>query len=186
MHSPLSHFPAGCLKTTVLDKLCQQVKSHASCMRLHHLIQYSCGRFCCHLLLAKGPWDNNLFTGINSGLPRAIMLHGGETQHFWAMKYHMKENQSPYFSLWSLPPHVTMSALLWEPPCWISPLGKVSRSVLLGICLTVPTSFSGGAALAVLTLIPSKGKTYKLLKSLITDYRGTATGKLNTQIIKVP
>lgn len=155
-------------------------------MRLHHLMQHSCCRFCSHLLLAKGPWDNSLFTGISTGLPRAATLRGGETQHFWAMKCHMKENQSPYFSLWSLPHRVMTSALLWEPTRGISPLGKISMSILLGICPTVPTSLSGGAALAVLTLIPLKGKTYKLLKPLITDCTGTATGKLNTQIITVP
>lgn len=99
-------------------------------MRLHHLIQYSCCRFCSHLLLAKAPRDNRLFAGRSTSLPRATTSHGGESQHFWAVKCQMKENQSPYFSSSSLPRRMTMPGVLWEPTCGTSSLGKISMHVL--------------------------------------------------------
>lgn len=150
--------------------------SPISCLvRLHHLIQCSCCRFCSHLLPVRAVRQQPL-AGTESRERQAP--RPAETQSIWALQCHTQDSQAPS-------PPLLFLCSAGGAHLWGVTSGKISVIVLWGICLTVPTSLSGGAAWASLTLTPLKIQAYKLLKSLTTDHSGEITGKISTRIITV-
>lgn len=66
-------------------------------------------------------------------------------QHFWAMKCHIKENQTPYFSLWFLPHHVLNPPVeyhLWKNKheCPLGDLSHCTDTTFRRSCISHPHS----------------------------------------------